>query len=168
MAGKVTVVPGEWLTTEETMRELGKSRRTVQKLAQRKQLRWKLQPRHGRARPERLYRAEDVERVAREAPVPAPSAAVATVKRPTPAGLGPVLKRLNAAASLAIEPARVRITEKLWLSLGEAQELSGLARTDLVRECRRAAEGRRNGQALIVRKSGGWKILRKSLEQFEG
>jgi hypothetical protein len=66
---------------------------------------------------------------------------------------------------------------KLWMTLKEAVEYSGLSRLDLLEVCKESlrrdrladqvSEGRSKPQ-LIVRKSNGWKILRRSLQAFEG
>ena len=63
-----------------------------------------------------------------------------------------------------------RLTEKVWLSLDEAVEYSGLAKSDLVKLCQRSWEWKESypPPPLTVRKSGGWKILRRTLEAFEG
>jgi hypothetical protein len=183
---KAVVLARGWLATEEVMRELGKARRTIQELAQQGKLHWKMSVREG-MRPERVYNARDVEDLKAETqPKPLPR-----LERPKalPSAGGwdvPVMVELAIATKKLAEsiaaPRPLPLSEKLWLSLDEAVEYSGLARADLERLCQMADEGRgqvlaeavaleRSGlprHALIARKSGGWKILRRSLEAFEG
>jgi hypothetical protein len=170
-AGQAVALASGWLATEEVMRELGKARRTIQELAQQGRLKWRWSEREG-MRPERVYRAEDVELLKssarpkaqpRQRPkaLPAPAEATLALSADATDYLKRILERWsNAPPQLALPLPPVPLTEKLWLNLDEASEYSGLARADLERLCR-------NG-TLVARKSGGWKILRKSLEAFEG
>src|SRR3569833_1650747 len=64
----------EWLTTEQVMHALGKSQRTVQKLAQAGLLKWKLVTRVGTS-PGRGYDAKDVRALVPVVPKPSPHAA---------------------------------------------------------------------------------------------
>jgi hypothetical protein len=64
---QVLIMSEEWMTVEEARKRLGKSQRSLQKLAKAGHLRTKRQPREGRG-PETLYFAEDVERLVHNAP----------------------------------------------------------------------------------------------------
>lgn len=65
---RTTVVEPEWMTTEEVMEELGRSKRTIQKLAKRGELKWKVRPNEVAGRPIRMYARADVNRVAQFGP----------------------------------------------------------------------------------------------------
>ena len=67
----ITLLPGDWLTTEETAKALGKHERTVQKMAKAGLLKWKLADRPGTGRG-RLYDANDVKEHLPNAPRPQP------------------------------------------------------------------------------------------------
>src|SRR5579875_249373 len=119
----------EWIPLKEVVERLGKSETTVLRLVQSKQLQSKLEPREGR-KPERMYHAGDVERLAREAEERPLTQALAA--RPTALMLAPDFANATAAiAERFLEPRPVSVTSKLWLSLDEAVEYSGLAKSDL-------------------------------------
>ena len=204
---KPALLSSEWMDTGETLTALGIKRRTLQEWAQNGFLKFKRETREGR-RPERVYSAADVRRIERDGRPASPNARhdaenprlPAALKReprrlPPPANtplvpdktialLNQLIENWNAsmARPAIAPPPAVPLSQKLWLTLDEAAEYSGLSRGDLTKLCRQSSEGR--GQllaealaieerglprhALIVRKSGGWKILRKSLEAFEG
>ena len=159
MAGKRAVVLArEWLPLEYALRSLGKSERSLQRLAAAGQVRWHFE---GGTR-RRLYHAGDLERVkeegipaGREEPqrVTAPRGAVAALADPETRGF---LENLVARVTAP----RIGIAQKLWLSLEEAQAYSGLSRTRLLALCR---AGR-----LVAMRDRGWRIRRASLEAFAG
>lgn len=66
----------------------------------------------------------------------------------------------SAFESYINKPRAVLISEKLWLSIDEAELYSGLARADLLRLAK-------SGD-IVARKSSGWKLQRRSLEEFNG
>lgn len=151
------------------MQNLQKSETSIERLVRTKELESKLFPAPGR-RPIRYYNAASVQaykeledrREAARPPSQLNWKAKGEPKEPTALALAVP----EAAAStlrellerwLSAKPA-VPLTEKLWLSLDESVELSGLARTDLLSLI---AQG-----ALNARKSGGWKIRRESLQAF--
>lgn len=161
-------VPAGWLTTEETMRILGRSKRRVQEWAQAGFLRFTHQPFEGYTKPQRVYNAKDVERLKHKL--------TTGLKRP-PSTSEPRTRPKSepkipqAVARVLQESLRVMLPsgQKLWLDLDEAAQLSGLSRNFLQRLCRQSYHAR-NGdrQPLIVVRAPGYKILRKSLEAFEG
>lgn len=179
----IAIAPGatlrEWLTREEAKQRLAKSDATLDRLVAAGRLNSKLEPRPGR-KPERLYHAGDVERLAvekEEAPLThaAAKSTALVLSHEAVSFIKEQIAEFRAARNGETQIARpVPITEKLWLSLDEAVEYSGLAKSDLLQVCQRSLrEQERNLYQqqpgnLIVRKSGGWKILRKSLEAFEG
>jgi hypothetical protein len=171
------VIPDGFVTLEEACEILGKGHATVERYVATK----KLEQRIVRVSGRRTFRAfpraalialRDEEQRKKEARPPSQ-----LVPRPAFAltGAGGFLERIAAALVAlvpilerkveheiehAAKPSPVRLPEKYWLSLGEAAELSGLAKSDLRRL---AGEGK-----LVTRRSGGLKFRRESLEGFEG
>ena len=145
-AGKMTVLTRDWMPPEDVIKLLGKSDRTIQRLAVAGHLRWKVE--NGTRR--RVYHAGDVERVKDEG---------------IQAGRQEPQRRALAAPSSALmrlpfQPAPIGIREKLWLTLEEASELSNLAKAYLLRAV--------NEGKLTAVKAPGWRIRRASLEAFAG
>lgn len=144
---------------------------TIERMVRDGRLKSTVIPRKGR-KPERVYKIEDVERQARErearrairpptAVAPRPPAMQAELITTAVAMMAQMLKRFEQPLPALPAPAPpITIQEKLWLTLDEAVELSGLCRSDLLGLCQ--------AHVLIARKSPGWKIQRKSLEAFEG
>ena len=183
---KAAVLEERWLTIAETMEALGIAKRTVQDWASQGLLHWKLQI--GEGKRERVYDARDVEKLRNDGPPPrtpssrperAPSAEARTAIAPRVRAMPlpseewmqafremmqPIFAQRQLPAPAPEAPKAtvpaVRLKEKLWLSLSEAKAYSGLSRSDLLVL---AHDGR-----VKARKSGGWKFLRKSLEEFEG
>jgi hypothetical protein len=153
----------EWLTVEEAAAALERSERSVQRLAQSGEVQFKVH--EGR----RLYRAADLHRAKSEG-VPAarvdgpiPIADQAPGKQLVlPSRILGITRKIATEVSAQLIAARQAVTakERLWLSLDEAHDLSGLAKSDLAVLAR---EGK-----IVARKSGGWKFRRASLEAFEG
>lgn len=177
-AGDSVTLPPEWLSIEEAKERLNRSARSVLRLVADGKLASKLEPRPGR-KPERVFSAQQVAELARNHS----SGAVAVRKAPAPRerryslppaaqmhlalpqALGEAIQSLASALAYQADSARelkdeIPAHQKLWLSLKEATLLSGLAQRDVLKL---AQTGR-----IVARKSGGWKILRKSLEAFEG
>jgi hypothetical protein len=174
----------EWLPLADAIRALNKSQTTIERLVAAEELRSKLEPRQGR-KPERVYHAGDIERLMNNPTLS--HAQQKTMALALPDTLSDSLRKLvdviaQQASERKTEADRkaesepkplVSLSEKLWLTLEEGTAYSGLARADLLKLCQEAfqrqeAQESRPPNALIVRKSGGWKILRKSLEAFEG
>jgi hypothetical protein len=153
---KVVTVMGreEWLTPEKVMKEIGKSERSVQRLAAAGHLRWKLES------GKRVYHADDLTRIKEEG-IPArrvePETRVLAPRVSAPLALVSVAREV---ARIFASPRPVDITQKLWLSLEEAAYYSGLAKRDLLTLCQAGK--------IVSRKSAGWKIRRASLEAFKG
>lgn len=170
-------IPDGYLTREQVMQRLEISETGVERRTRTGEIESKLFPCPGR-RHIRYYREESVERLKalteRKRAERPPSA-----QRPFPRALGAGPAELALALpdkSVALlnqlieiwkapPAAKILVTEKLWLTLDEAVEYSGLARGDLLKLCQTSRE-RDDGAPLLVRKSGGWKISRRSLERF--
>jgi DNA-binding transcriptional MerR regulator len=174
---KPTLLSSEWMDAEETMRALGIKQRTLQEWTQHGFLKFKRQTREGK-RPERMYDAGDVRRLQREGrpaiektrndaetprkAAPPRPALVPIVPDKTVALFNQLLETWQQSLTRAIAPpppAAVPVTQKLWLTITEACEY-GFARADLLQLIR-------SGK-VKARKSGGWRIARKSLEAFKG
>ena len=161
------VIPKGYISLADTLKILQQSDSTVERLVRNQRLRSKFLPRPGK-KAERIYLKEDVDKVALERETRRdlrPPSEVAKTKEG-----GAVVKRepqslvLNADGFLrewmaALKNPQVELKDKLWLSLEESAEYSGLSKKDLRHLCR---DGK-----LRARKSGGWKIRRASLEAFE-
>lgn len=169
-------IPSGYMPLPMVLNELGKGAKTVERLVKGGELRSKWVPRPG-MKPERVYSAEDLmklkeahakrrERTALAIPIRPPQQTdrLALVMKEFMERINMRVDRLQLqateAAVAAAEPAPVRITEKLWLSLKEAIAYSGLAGADLIQQ---AKDGK-----ITSRKSAGWRFLRRSLEAFEG
>ena len=146
----------EWLTLEEAAKQLGKSERSVQRLAAADQLRCKVDE----ATHHRLYHSGDIERIKEEG--------IRTERGEPPQALA---TRATASLSLSRETAQellnrfqnqVRITEKLWRNLEEAAAYSGLS-VRFLRDSIVAPEHYRPGENLIGMRAGrrgSWRIRR--------
>lgn len=165
----VEKLPAGYLSYGETSPRLG-SESTIARLVRDGRLRTQLVQRDGR-KPERFYSAEDVERIEAERKARALRAAPTAIEARSSANpaalpefLG-LLRELVQARQLPAPPEvkepAVPLNEKLWLSPAEARRYSGLSRQDL-RDL--VFDG-----ILVARGKGrGVRILRKSLEAFEG
>jgi hypothetical protein len=165
------VLDGEWLTLAETVRTLGRSQSTVERLSATGQLRSKLEPRPGR-KPERLYSEEDARRLASR--IGEANTRSIQVARPKPEAQIPispaVVSSLREAMAEWRNPPPISIREKLWLTLDEAAELSGLS-AGFLRESIVEPQYHRPGENLIGIRGGShgtWRIQRASLEAFAG
>lgn len=177
------------------METLGIARRTIQEWAQNGSLEWRMELVPGR-KPQRLYRREQVERYREHGPPPRERAdrpkreGVVLAHRPAPPPaqvvfppeFGEALRAFTQHSGfasgtgdgLAIAPPiatpPIPLIEKLWLSIEEAAELSGLSQAflrDLIVE----REDYQPGENIVGLRGGPygrWRILRKSLEAFEG
>lgn len=151
----------EWVSLPEAAKTLQKSEKTIERLVKAGSIESKLEPRPGR-KSERLYRAADIERLAQnghgstavarvpQSAVPAKMAAVQLAPEIMDKFRHVVIDGMSAYAS------QVPTHLKLWLSLAEAREYSGLSKPTLLQAIR-------NGK-VTAQKSGGWKIKRASLE----
>lgn len=152
-----------WPTIDEAAVQLGISVRTIWRYAELKAIQLKKRKRAGK-KPENVCNPRDLEKLmpsdVHVMPAEAETKAL-TIRRNTAGGAKPwegALERI--ATILTKQNDTVAVSQKLWLTLDEAAEYSGLARADLLTLCRE--------EKLTARKSGGWKIQRKSLEEFEG
>jgi hypothetical protein len=128
----------DWLPVEDVMRTLGKSERSIQRLAAAGHLRWTFQ--HGSRM--RLYHAGDVERVleggiqTERLPAREPGAVhEAQMAGPAVMAVTTTPVALSSETSSFFErlvekiaaPRGVGVTDKLWLTLEEAVAYSGLS-----------------------------------------
>jgi excisionase family DNA binding protein len=149
----------EWLTRAKTAELLDCSEKTVDRLAARGELQRRLRPAPGR-RPEPVYHPSDVERLAegRSRPFVLPPAKAAEQNSLAVAGQD-VLRTYEILERLLQPPAPAKV-ERLWLTVDEASETSGLSRTLL----RRAVRG---GALRAVRDGRQWKVRAQDLRKFD-
>jgi hypothetical protein len=160
-----------WPTMSEAKEQLQVSERSMWRYAKTGAIQIRKRPRPGK-RAENVCNPRDIARLMPSDVhvMPAETKAI-TIRRPAPKTWEGALERALDRLVTVLVPAEPKgiaaprpdtmpIAKKLWLSLDEAAEYSGLARADLLMLCRT--------EMLTTRKSGGWKILRKSLEEFEG
>ena len=157
-----TVLPEGWLDLTETMKRLGKSQSTVDRLVASREIATKLRPIPGR-KPMRLYRQSDIEKLAEEATRREMRSALRhrAPQLNAPESARPLLPGTIAPDGKFIE--RVSILQKLWLTLEEAAAYSGLAESYLERAIREGKLRAVKGGA-----HGAWAIRRENLEGFEG
>jgi excisionase family DNA binding protein len=161
---KATILSDGWLSLNETMRTLGKSQRTIQKLVKAKHLKSKRLPRDGRG-PEPVYWGADVERLAGESPKPQPAEpklpAKVSIVAPKPAAqiveTAAIVKVL--CEQFRAEREHEHATE--FLTLPEASSLLRLPKAHLLRAIV-------DGRLAAVKAGGSWRIRRSTLEAFEG
>lgn len=173
-------MPGGYVSRAEALKILEKGDATIDRYAKTGKVKTKLVPRPGK-RAERVYlesdlhglkefeeRRKEVRPPSAIAPKPAAPAAANgqalaitnfALEKIAAAGIG-LTSALEAYMQRKPDAPVVPISEKLWLSLDEAADYSGLVRADLLRLI--------SAGTLKARKSGGWKILRESLEGFKG
>jgi len=169
-----SVITADWLTSDETMRELGIARRTLQEWASEGFIKYKMQQVAGRR--QRVYRAEDVKKVKTNGPprrkprphsptTPAPFVrAAATHTSKSEQLMLEILKVIREEREGArAERALARVEAKPWLSIEEASAASGLAESFIERA---VAEGKIVGVKGGVH--GAWRVQRASLEAFAG
>lgn len=160
----------EWLTESEAAAALGTSVKTISRYVAKGLIEVQKRPRPGK-KPQNVCNRRDVEHLKPATHVmPEAAALVRTTQdeagAPSLAPLIPAVAAFMQTISTAIGTIQTdfrsarALREKLWLTLEEGVAYSGLAKSDLRGLCR-------NG-TLTARKSGGWKILRKSLEGFDG
>lgn len=169
-ANSQVVLSGQWLSLSETAAALGKSPKTIEAMVTKNQIKSTTVPRTGR-KPERVYEAADVDRLAKEAEAraarspavrkePAPKETILALAPKAQSSLEKILERLTAPPPLAVP-----VDRKLWLSLKEAAAYSGLSQSHL-------AELREQGKLDVIERGSGRgvrrRISRKSLEAFEG
>jgi predicted DNA-binding transcriptional regulator AlpA len=146
----------EWLTLAETVQKLGKSQSTIERWVGNGALRSKQEPRQGR-KPERLYSAADIERLASQVQQ-ANTRSIALAKPPSQLTIAP-----DAISALRDVMMEWRKPPKLWLSLEEAAAYSGLSESHII--------GCVDTGHIIGRKAGpygAWRIHRASLEEYDG
>lgn len=152
-AQNATVLAGDWYTLAETIGKLNKSQSTIDRLVGAGELKSKTEPRPGR-KPERLYSAEDVEKLAIR--VQEPSRALRVIRPPAQSQLAIPPDAITALRDVMKDLRKPR----LWLTLEEAEDYSGIPRAMLLELCKTTR--------LNAFKWRGWKIRRESLEAFEG
>jgi hypothetical protein len=170
-------MPDGYVSLVEAMRILGRSHQQIDRYVKTDQITSRMIHRPNR-KPERVFlessliarRDQEHRRKAIRPPsqlAPKPQAAALALAAPV-AAASQALEKVAAGIvgftsafdSYTQRKPAVPITEKLWLSLEEAADYSGLVRADLLRLIQAGT--------LKARKSGGWKLQRKSLEAFNG
>lgn len=168
------IVPKGYARRSEVMSALAISEATIERMARDERLHSKLVSVPGR-KAERVYLAEDVERLVQQKARREEIEAAARSAGPKLLEAGGAEKAeivslksgvpVNAIRELldswADRREEIGLREKLWLTWEEAAALSGIPVT-YVREA--ANEGR----ILAKRFGRSWRVLRKSLEAFEG
>jgi len=143
----------QWLPLSAACDQLQKSERTIERLVKSGDLKTQMETRAGR-RAERMYHAGDLARIAELGIESKAETGKSLVPRSEQTSLVHVVEK--AATQYFGTVTRVPTHLKLWLSLPEAVEYSGLARTTIMQAIR-------NEEVLAVL-SSGWKIRRQSLE----
>lgn len=148
----------EWLNLNETMKALGRSSSTIERLAASDRLRSKLEPRAGR-KPERLYHAGDVEQLKAAAGVHAVSETAIGSASQQQLTFAYVLRELLRRSEPAALPPP---SPRPWITLEEAAEDYGLAPAFLRKQIKA-------GRIVGVRGGphGALRIRRESVEAFE-
>jgi len=174
----MTISLADWPNEAQAAALLGTSVKTIIRYADAGKIETQKRPRQGK-KPENVCNPRDIEKLLPQAHVmPEASNGTAITRMPAePARAldpAPILAMIRAIAT-AIETERQIVQiPKLWLSLQEAAEYSGLTKSDLLFVCRESFRAQEKCAAqplpgtLVVRKSGGWKIQRASLEAFAG
>jgi excisionase family DNA binding protein len=164
---KATVLPAGWVTTEEVIKTLGIAQRTVQNWAKAGRLHFKMHTLPGR-RAQRVYNSEDVERLKKEGPPRTPSGEVAPKAAAAPKRGSQTIEALEVFKLLVDEFRAQRAEEAAererdhaaaWLTLSEAAAYLRLPKTYLHRAIIE--------ERLLAVKAGGWRIRRKSLDEFQ-
>ena len=153
-----------WLTKREVAARLGVAEKTLERMSKRSEIQQATRKRPG-SPGEVVYHPGDVERIAAEmskppAPflMPADAPKTALVKS-EPAAAPPPYQLTFAAMAEMLRPAdHVRITERLFLTVDEAAEYSGLPKSYIREQIAAGKFGMRTG--------GGWRIRRADLEKL--
>lgn len=171
------IVDFEYVPLEKAKEILGKSEKTIQRYVTAGELRTKLEPREGR-KPERVYHAGDLQRIQEQAIASHAPESTALAVRTLPTQMVTLRDAMSEPAEAMRELAssivyqaelreqefeRVPLKEKLWLSLAEAEEYSGISQSNL-RELLEVSQI----HALRLGPHRAWRIYRKSLEAFGG
>jgi len=155
----------DWLTKAETAQRLQCSAKTIERLARAGRIQQKQRTIPGRSRPLPIYNPQDIERLESEllSPQAFPVDEVEADPEAQPSRL-PVKRQeaatmaVNLFQHLAEAQTQVRTAEKLYLTLIEAAELSGLPKSYLLRLIK--------AEKLPAFKFGGWRIRRRDLEEL--
>lgn len=163
-----SVIPSGWVPLSEAVQKLGRSAKTIERLVANGELASRLIPMEGR-KPQRVFSADSIkalrERInkrAERAPLLTPQPRLPVVHRSELALPENAIDELNDVVTrwLNRPTPPISISQKLWLTLDEAAELSGLPRSAVADF---AAEGR-----ITAMKRGAWFVNRASLEAFAG
>ena len=161
----ITVLQSDWYDKAQTMKKLNIAERTLQTWTKDGRIRFKMQSVKGK-RPERVYRAADVEKI-RDAGPPASERKEVAVREPAPAK--PPSLESQAFLLLCTElreqrkaefETRERERAVSFLTLPEAAAYLRLPKAYVLRAIQ---EGR-----LEAVRAGGWKIQQRSLQRFKG
>jgi hypothetical protein len=171
----MTISLSEWPNEAQAAAMLGTSVKTIMRYADAGKIETQKRPRPGK-KPENVCNPSDIERLMPKAHVMPAEVANGTAIARLPAepaktlDPAPVLAMIRAIAT-AIETERQIVQmPRLWLSLEEAAEYSGLS-VHFLRDCIVEPEHYQPGQNLIgirAGRRGSWRIQRASLEAFAG
>jgi excisionase family DNA binding protein len=143
----------EWMDAQETCAALGIQPRTLLEWAQKGHIDFKYQSREGK-KPERFYKAAEVEKLRIEGPP-------RKQRRPPLPGPALVAPKFNPPLQIAAPPAAPSLKEKLWLTLPEAAEYTGLTAGFIA-----GLVAFRHIVAVKGGPHGAWRVQRESLEQY--
>ena len=146
-----------WMTKAEVRLKTGVSERTLERKIQAGELRREFRNIPGR-KPLAILNPEDVKKLTEKTLSPIPMKKAATETAITQRGLLPKPDRADTTAFLAaLSPSRLTVDKKLYLTLKEAAEYSGLPITYLKRKVQE--------KGIPAVKIGGWRIRREDLER---
>ena len=150
---QLTVLPDGWMDRDGVMKTLDRSQSTIERMVASGDIETMLKRVAGR-KPLRLYRGSDIERIAQEAQRKENRVAL------RPRVKAPLVSLPTPASEPALPPER---RDRLWLSLEEAADASGLSQLFLLGSID-------TGKLTAVKGGphGAWRIRRASLEAFAG
>jgi excisionase family DNA binding protein len=161
-----------WLTKVQAAEAIGVSTKTIEKLSDRGEIQGRDWKRPGRVAV-KVYHPNDVERVRKERnpdsePFVIPPANVSptasqtsenTLVKPAAGRPQSPLDALAALAGMMRPPDRVRVSERLFLTVDEAVEYSGLPQSHL-------RQLLKSGRLAGMKTGAGWRIRRADLEKL--
>lgn len=162
----VQLIPEGYVPLQEAMGLLGRSRSTLDRAVQDRALRGRY-VRRPNVKPERVYNLEDLAKLKARADETKPRAHKEDIGEALTTTLAPLLERAlvpqRPLTDVVPKPPAIAITQKLWLSLEEAAEYSGISQANL-----RQLIDAGDLKALRIGEFRTWRILRESLEAFKG
>lgn len=145
-----------WMTKAEVRLKTGISERTLERKIQAGELRREFRNIPGR-KPLAILNPEDVKKLTDKTLTPIPMKKSATGNSVVPGGMLKTDRADMMAFLAALSPARMTVDKKLYLTLKEAVEYSGLPLTYLKRKIQE--------NVIPAVKISGWRIRREDLER---